>query len=498
MTLYLGSEGSPYEWLLIKNQKLKFPLQPLNRNTAQQNHRRPLRILQFGGGNFLRGFIDWIVERLNETSDFNGGVVVVKPTPKGDYQALRQQEGLYHTYLRGITEGAFVSEQQLITCIQQIVHPYQEWPSFLATAEEKDIRYIISNTTEAGIKFKPCPVGITGPTSLEFPGKMTQWLYHRWSHFQGAANAGCICLPTELIEDNGDKLQRAILQYAKHWELETGFIEWLYANCYFCNTLVDRIVAGFPTNDAIEIQKQIGFQDDLLVAGEYYHSWVIQPPPHLSEQLPFVHPGLNITTTEALNIHRTIKVRLLNGAHTAMVPTGYLSGLRTVGQVMKDPAMQLFIQGLLYEEIIPSLPYPRQQLERYANQVIDRFLNPSIQHQLIDISLNSTTKFRTRLLPSLLEYHAKMAQLPKRIIKAFAALICFYRGHFAGQSIPLKDEAPRIAFFASLWQQYQDEQVDLTGLSEQVLAQTQWWGQDLNTISGLTSALSQEIKTYLN
>lgn len=438
-----------------------------------------------------------MIDVLNETTDFKAGVVIVKPTERGDYDDLRASNGNFTVALDGISKGKLIRQRREITCVQQVIQPYRERAAFLATAELESMRFVISNTTEAGIRFTEEPLPAEG-IPKEFPGKLTLWLHHRFRHFRGATARGCIVLPMELSENNGTALRQAVEQYAKHWNLSEDFLAWLNDANYFCSTLVDRIVSGYPEDRAVDIFAEIGREDPLLVAGEYYHSWVIDGPGFLPEELPFPKTDLNVVFTNDLDAYREIKVRILNGAHTSIVPTGYLAGLETVGDVMADVAMSAFLAGVLNDEIIPSLDYPKDQLDGFAADVLDRFRNPSLHHKLLDISLNSTSKFRARLLPSLLSYQQKKGELPRGIVRALAALIRFYRGDRNGEPIPLRDEAERIAFFRQEWDRQQSGGQTPAELTHNVLAKTDWWGQDLNEVPGLTQALSAAIENYLN
>jgi tagaturonate reductase len=457
---------------------------------------RPLRILQFGGGNFLRAFVDWMIDVLNEQTDFNGAVAVVKPTSRGDYDELRAQEGLFTVALDGIRQGELMAERRVVTCVQQVIQPYLDRAAYLATAELPELRFIISNTTEAGIQFREEPMPTEGmPT--EFSAKLCLWLHHRFQHFGGDGRGrGCIVLPLELIENNGDELRDCILQYARHWCLSEAFQQWMVEENHFCNTLVDRIVSGYPADRAAAIAAETGHEDPLLVAGEYYHSWVISGPELVAQELPFGKTDLNVTFTNDLDAYREIKVRILNGAHTSIVPTGYLAGLEAVGDVMADEKMNTFLESVLNDEIIPSLNYPEAELKAFAADVLDRFRNPSIHHKLMDISLNSTSKFRTRLLPSLLAYQAKKGALPAGILRAFAALIRFYRGDRNGEPIALRDDADRIAFLKTEWANVLSGQQPLHQLTSNVLGRADWWDIDLNTVPGLTYELTEALKKY--
>ena len=463
-------------------------MKPLNRRTASVEQLYPERVLQFGGGNFLRAFSNWLIDLLNEQTDFGGAVIIVKPTPNGAYEVLRKQEGLYHVVLNEWKDGQLHTNIRLISCIRQIIQPYQEWETFLATAELPYIRFILSNTTEAGISFEDKLPYSPGEASLNFPAKLTHWLYRRFTFFQAAADKGCIFLPCELIEANGQTLKACILNYAKAWKLEMAFQEWIETYNFFCDTLVDRIVSGYPQEKAAALQATLGYEDQLLVEGEAYHSWVIQGKDLVAKELPFSQTSLNVRFVRDLDIHRQIKVRLLNGAHTALVPTAYLAGHRLVSEAVADEHVFRFIKGLLYEEIIPTISHPRKELEAFAAAVLQRFANRSIRHQLLSIALNSTSKFKTRLLPSLLAYYHQQGQLPKHITLALAALVHFYRGEWQGDPISLKDAPDAIAFFKDCWAEHSD---DLNALAQAVLANEMLWGQDLNQVPELRELLAR-------
>ncbi|MEL6257419.1 MAG: tagaturonate reductase, partial [Bacteroidota bacterium] len=409
-------------------------MEALKRNTEVLLQKRPIRVLQFGGGNFLRAFSDWMIEILNEKTDFNGDVLVIKPTKRGDYKSLREQEGLFHVLLNGVEKGDVIEQIKLISCIQQIIHPYTDWGNFIASAQISDLRFIISNTTESGIVYSPGEAKPVQACPKEFPAKLCYWLWARYEHFKGAEDKGCMILPLELIEQNGAKLKKNLLSYATDWELGEGFVNWINQHNYFCDTLVDRIVSGYPLEKVNEIQTQLQVEDQLLVAGEIYHSWIIKGPAHLEKELPFAQTELNIQLVEELDIHRQIKVRLLNGAHTSLVPIGLLAGLELVSEAIAHPLLSIYLKGLFEKEVIPHIEYDKAYLKGFAEDVIDRFKNPHIKHQLISISLNSTSKFVSRLLGSFKDYLQNKEALPVHICFAWAALICLYRGEWKGKT----------------------------------------------------------------
>lgn len=471
-------------------------MKKLNRKTTNLLAKKPLKVLQFGGGNFLRAFTDWMIDELNQQTDFNAGVIIVKPTEGGDYTALRNQEGLFHVQTKGVKNGELIADIQLINCVQQIIHPYLEWDAFLKSAEIATLRFIVSNTTEAGIQFNPNDRKTDRPPK-EFPAKLTQWLYHRWQYFQGHPNSGCIHLPCELIEQNGRQLKTCILAYADLWQLNEGFKYWINQHNHFCNTLVDKIVSGFPKDNIKTIYNTIGFKDELIVDGEPYHIWVIEASKEIQVELPFAKTGLNVVFTDDLAPYRQLKVRILNGAHTTMVPYGYLAGINTVREAVEDKDVGAFLHNALFEEILPTLDFPQATLEKYTNDVLDRFKNPFIDHQLISIALNCTAKFRTRVLPSLLAYYQEKGILPKNLIAAFAALLYFYKGKRGTQDIPLKDSEEVLSFFKSLWQKWDKKVINTQQLVLTVLQKEALWGQDLTQIKGLTIALTKSINSRI-
>lgn len=325
----------------------------LNRTTANKPVQHPVKIMQFGGGNFLRAFCDWMFDVLNKSTDFNGSIAVIKPTKRGDYDALRKQEGLFHVALDGIHQGKLISEVTLVESVSKVIQPYTQWDEYLKLAEEPTMRFVVSNTTEAGIKFSKYD-SLTDQPHHEFPAKLTLWLHHRFKYFKGATDKGCVLLPCELIENNGDVLQRIVLDYAIDWGLESEFREWILKANYFCSTLVDRIVSGFPEVRKQQITAQIGFNDDLLVAGEYYHSWIIKADDIVQKELPFAKTDLNVQFVDDLSTYREMKVRVLNGAHTSLVPVGYLAGIRTVKESMDDSLIYNHVHQILSEEIKPT------------------------------------------------------------------------------------------------------------------------------------------------
>ena len=461
-------------------------LKQLNRSDYPQKQRYPERIVQFGGGNFLRGFADWVVDVLNEETDFAGGVALVKATP-GDYADLDAQGCLYTTCLLGLQDGEFVEQTRLIGAVNRTVYPYQDFGAYLALARQPEIRFIFSNTTESGIVFSAEDSFDDEPPAT-FPAKLTRFLYERYLQFESAPDKGCIIIPTELIVDNAARLREIILEYAGLWRLEAGFSEWIAARNLFCNTLVDRIVSGFPGADAAELFERLGYEDRLLTTGELYHSWIIEASRGLLDEFPVdqTRTPLNVKVVDDAAPYRTIKVRLLNGAHTSMAPLGILLGIESVREAMEHDVLAAFIQDLIHQEVIPSVTdVPRAELEAFARDAFDRFRNPHIHHLLLTIALNSSSKVKERILPSLLGYLRQTGELPQRLTIALAAFIRLYRG----EDIALNDDPELLAWFSQQWQAAPTN----GALTRAVLGKEALWDCDLTQVPGLVERVSDTL-----
>ena len=459
----------------------------LDRRDYPHKARYPERIVQFGGGNFLRGFADWVVDVLNDETDFAAGVALVKATP-GDYADLDAQGCLYTTCLLGIREGELVEQTRLIGAINRTVYPYQDFAAYLALARQPEIRFIFSNTTESGIVFSAEDKFDDEPPG-SFPAKLTRFLYERYRHFEGAADKGCIIIPTELIVDNATRLREIMLEYSARWRLETGFADWIARDNLFCNTLVDRIVSGFPQANAAELFERLGYEDRLLTMGEMYHSWIIEAPPGLLDEFPVEKTctPLNVKVVADAAPYRTIKVRLLNGAHTAMVPLGILLGIESVREAMEHAELARLIQDLITHEVIPSVTeVPRAELEEFARDAFDRFRNPHIHHRLLTIALNSSSKVKERILPSLLGYLEQTGELPPRLVIALAAFIRLYRGEWRGAAIALNDDPDVLAWFREQWEDAPSNEA----LARAALGNLALWERDLTQVAGLVKRVS--------
>ncbi|MCM3728051.1 tagaturonate reductase [Neobacillus cucumis] len=467
-------------------------MQKLNRTNYKEYKTYPEKILQFGEGNFLRGFIDWQIQVLNEKTDFNGSVVVVQPRGSDKIERLNSQDGLFTLYLQGLKGGKPVNEHMIIDSINRGINLFTNYQEYLKLAASNDLRFIISNTTEAGIVFNPGD-SLEDRPQKSFPGKLTAFLYHRFLAFDGDVNRGCILIPCELIENNGGKLKEVVLKYASHWNLDSEFTDWIHQANTFCSSLVDRIVPGYPTDSIEEKTAEIGYHDELMVVGEQYHLWAIEGPESLKQELPVAGTGLNTLIVDDLTPFRTRKVRILNGAHTSMTPVAYLSGLDTVEEAVNDPEIGLFIRELIEDEIIPTFDGDLEELTLYADDVLNRFANPFIKHYLMSISLNSISKFKTRNLPALFDHVAKNESMPKRMVFSLSSLIYFYRGKRGEVPIQLQDQPETLQFFQTIWQQYEDSLIEVKELARKVLSDQTLWEMDLASIPGLVDAVSANL-----
>jgi len=463
-------------------------LKKLNRINTGPKLVRPVKVLQFGDGNFLRGFVDWIVDILNEKTDFNGDVQIVRPLRKGSAKKNDDQDGLYHVALMGLQHGKMVSENRLITCIAGVVDPYEDSERFLATAENPDLKFIVSNTTESGIVFNPADQSVDA-LGESFPAKVTQLLYHRFMTFKGDRGKGLIFLPCELIEKNGEALRTVILKYCEHWNLSPDFTRWINECNTFCNSLVDRIVPGFPKDSIQDIQEKTGYEDNQLVSAEPFHLWVIEAPAFVQDEFPAGKAGLSVKYVDDLTPYRTQKVRILNGAHTALTPVAYLHGLRTVKESVDNGVTGEFIRKAIYEEIIPTLELSEAELRQFANDVLERFQNPFIRHELKSIALNSISKFKVRVLPSILEYKKRTGKLPQKLIYSFASLIRFYKGNWKGEVLPVNDSPEVVNLFTDAWKTNDKDE-----LLHSVLSNKSLWGEDLSKIDGLSAGLKSSLE----
>ncbi|WP_296970707.1 tagaturonate reductase [Tepidanaerobacter sp. EBM-38] len=467
----------------------------------------PERVIQFGEGNFLRAFVDWMFHQMNKQNLFNGRVVVVQPIAQGLVDRLNEQDGLYTLILRGLKDGKPTELKEIISSISRGINPYTQWDEYLKCAENPDIEFVISNTTEAGISYDKND-SLNKKPPISYPGKLTAYLYHRFNHFKGDPTKGMVIIPCELIDRNGDNLKKIILQLSDDWSLPEEFKKWIKDNNIFLNTLVDRVVTGYPKDEIEDILNYLGYEDGLVDTGELFHLWVIEGPKELSERLPFTKAGLNVLWTDDMAPYRTRKVRILNGAHTASVPAAFLYGLETVGEMMDHEVLGKFARQVIYDEIIPSINLDKNMLTEFADSVVERFQNPYIKHYLISILLNSSSKFKTRVLPSIIEYQQLYSKLPEKLTFSLAALISVYKdGKVEGSEMKarrdkgefiMKDDLWALEFFEKTWSEFDGSKEAAKKVAETVLANSKMWEQDLNNIDGLTDKVADYLYQITN
>lgn len=450
------------------------------------------RVIQIGEGNFMRGFVDWMIHQLNKNNLFRGRVVVVAPRKTGtpNIERLNAQDGLFTVWLRGVQHGMKVDERDIVSSVSRGLDPYQHWDEFLACAENPEIEIVVSNTTESGIQYIREDFQ-EGVAVQSFPGKLTAYLYHRYRHFHGAASAGMTVVPCELLDNNGDRLREIVLQHAKDWGLPSGFSEWVQQHNHFCNTLVDRIVTGFPQGEgAEELLAELPYRDELVTVGEPFHLWAIEADERLRQHWPFEQIGLNVAYVSDITPYRMQKVRILNGLHTAMCAAGLLLGVQTVREAMNHPVLGQFVRRLLDEEIVPTLLashiFAEQAvIEGFAGSVVDRFNNPFIRHELNSITLNGLSKIRVRLLPTLKEFYAQRGRVPALLSAALAAQLLFYQGADGSQEV--RDDPEMLQRIAHIWSK--ETTVGLERTIKMLLGEHALWDEDLNQMDGLREAV---------
>lgn len=454
---------------------------------------RPIKILQFGEGNFLRAFVDYMVDVANEKGVFDGNILMVKPIEYGNLDMIKKQDNRYTLSMRGLEDGEAVVRNRVITSVADTLSVYDDYEGYLALAGIDTLRFVVSNTTEAGIVYEDGDLFGDKPPKT-FPAKMTRLLFERYKAFGGDPDKGLIMLPVELIDDNGTKLKECVMGYSRLWALEEAFINWMEEACVFCNTLVDRIVTGFPAGEAQQIWGELGYEDQLLVTSETFALWVIESDRDISKEFPLDRAGMPVIFTDNHKPYKQRKVRILNGAHTSFVLASYLKGNDYVLESMKDPAIRHFLEAVVYEEVIPTLTLPVDELKGFAHSVIERFENPFIKHALLAISLNSVSKWRARCLPSFLGYYEKFNTLPKHLNFSMAALMCFYSGEaIEGDSMICRrgDETYKVRDDRNVLEFFKVHSgLDPEVFAKAYLGKVEFHGMDLNTITGLTEAVA--------
>ena len=467
---------------------------------------KPTRILQIGDGNFLRAFVDWMVDVANGAGLMNGEILMTQPLERGIADLMKAQDQLFTVLLRGMHDGHPVQSRRLVSCVKDTLNPFAQWDAMIAAMQDPALRFVVSNTTEAGIAYV-AESRVEGQCPVNFPARMTALLLARFKAFGGSPESGLVFLPCELIEANGSKLKSYILQFAEAWKLPAEFVAWVDTHNVFCNTLVDRIVPGFPAAEAETLFAEIGYRDPLMVTAEPFLLWVIEGPAGvtqtLAEELPLHKAGLDVVWTDDLQPYRTRKVRILNGAHTASALASYCAGLDTVREMTEDAVVSTYLNKVMFEEIVPFVPLPDAERKAYAETIMERFANPHIRHELISIALNSVSKWQVRVLPTVKDYAAQHGKAPAGLSFSLAALLNFYDGTFIdsgeyvgqrqGQSYPILDNAEILEIMNAAW----EGATDTGKVAAMLLSDTRLWGEDLTLVPGLaeqTAAALARIK----
>lgn len=423
----------------------------LKRTIEQKQHTE--RVLQFGEGNFLRGFVDYMFDKLNKECGGDFGVVIVQPRKGDKVTRLNNQNGLYTLYSRGLVNGVKTEETRVVECVTRGINPYENTQEFFKCAENPNMRYIVSNTTEAGIEYRKEECNFNTTT---FPGRLAMFLKARYD----AGLNGFLILPCELIDKNGSCLKEYVLKYAHDWNFGEDFVNWINEKNVFANTLVDRIVTGYPRDMADEMCRQYGYIDNLIDTTEIFHLWVIECDKKYAKELPFDRAGLNVLWTDDVTPYKKRKVRILNGAHTSLVSSAMLMGIETVREALENELLSEYIKKAIFDEIIPTIDMNEQELVSFANDVLDRFRNPFINHLWSSIALNSVSKFKARVLPSIKDYISKFGKTPDCLVFSLASLIVFYKTETPNDDKEVIDFIKR-------------------STAEEILSNTELWGDDL-------------------
>lgn len=477
-------------------------MQMINEAYPKQFKDLPEKVLQFGEGNFLRAFVDWMIELSNREGKFNGSVVLCQPIANGLAPMLNAQDCQYTVIMRGMENGEPTERIERISSVSRCINPYEDYEALLAIARSKDLQVIVSNTTEAGIAYHEGDKADDRPP-VSYPAKLCAFLYERFKAFDGAADKGLLILPVELIDNNGAQLKKLVLRYASEWALGEGFEKWLKESCEFTSTLVDRIVTGYPRDDYKAFEERIGYTDKVLDTCEIFNLWVIEGNKKWAEIFPVGGGQANVVWTDDVTPYKKRKVRILNGAHTSTVLAAFLGGHDIVLELMNDPTFKTFMNNVLQQEVIPTLDLPKQDLKDFAEAVNDRFSNPYVRHRLLDISLNSCSKFAARCLPSLMEYIKREHAIPKHLCFSLAAFILFYRGSWEdgklmgkrakGDTYEIRDDKAVLDFFGEIW-----KTDDAAKVVHAVMSNADFWGEDLTNLDGLEDEVTKALKAMMD
>ena len=483
---YFGFEAGKKELPSLTNQMIN-------------RQERPIKFLQFGTGNFLKAFVDWMLQEMNDQGVINGNVAVVQPTPRGRTASLQEQDGLFTVILEGLKDGKFQATHQIIDVLQQFNNPFMDFDGYLELAKNSELEFVFSNTTEAGIVLDEAD-DLNARPAATFPGKVLQFLKHRYDVFGGDMSKGLYFIPCELIDNNGDELYRCVRRLAEINQLGDDFLNWLDHANTFTNTLVDRIVPGYPKNRVDEFTEKFGYVDQNMVLGEVFHLFVIEDRNGISEKLAGHTCGLNMIFTKDIKPYKIQKVRILNGLHTLMVPTAYLKGIDTVRETMNDEAMYKFINDTVEQEMIPATEQylSPEALKQFAGEVYDRFNNPQVRHELMSIALNATSKFKSRLLPTALDYVKAKGEFPKRTAFSLASNLVFFRGKRGDETIPVQDDQKFLDFYQDVWTKHEAGQMSASDVVSAYLGYVDHWEMNLNEIPNLHETVTKQVEAILN
>lgn len=473
--------------------------------TYETQENLPEKVIQFGEGNFMRGFVDWMINELNKQGLFNGKVVVVQPRGQDKIPLINNQDGLYTVVLRGVENGEKVEKKEIISAVSRGMKVSEDWLELKNIVTSEEIKFIFSNTTEAGLTYVKEGYDPNLPAE-SFPGKLTALLYHRFAFFKGSPQSGLVIIPCELVEENGTLLKKIVLKIANDWKLPTAFVDWLENHNEFCNTLVDRIVTGYPKDEITDFENKLGYKDELLTVGEPYHLFAIEATPEVAKEIPFDQAGLNVKWGD-ITPFRNLKVRLLNAPHTMMSSVCYLAGVNTVQEVMEDETLREFIESAMLNEIYPTVDIDETEKKQFLKAVIERFLNPYNKHYLKDIALSSVYKFKSRLVPSLLDYVEQKGTLPPAITFALAGLLAFNRpvrieaNELVGQrgeiEYAIRDNPKAMQILLSAWTKFDGTTEGIAELVNEVLSNEEIWGQNLHVVPNLTTTVATQLDDIL-
>ena len=450
---------------------------------------KKIKIMQFGEGNFLRAFVDWFIQKMNDSKVYDGHVVVVQPLEFGRVNDLKEQDGLYTLYLQGLDQGKVIRTHEVIDVLDDFINPYTDYEKFLSYGRSEDLEVVISNTTEAGIVLDKNDLDFT-KTPKSFPSKVLALLKTRYDHFNHDINKGLSFICCELIDNNADELKKVLNELAVLKGYDEEFISWLNNANHFSSTLVDRIVPGYPRDEINEITEELGYIDNSIVKGEIFHLWCLKEEKEVQRVFPVDKIGLNARYVPSIKPYKQRKVSILNGCHTCIVPVSYLYGINRVRESIEDPYVGKFAKNFIFDEVIPTIPLPKEDMEDFANSVLERYLNPFVKHELMSIALNSISKYRERVLPTVKKYEAEFKKLPTHALFSLASLIEFYRGKRGEEDIALKDNPEYLSFFKELY----SKDLKAEEIVHEVLSNKSLWGEDLTQINEFETTVAKYYK----